>query len=178
MQYITLKAIFYAWNDGEARLLRSCDDGHRKPFQCWGYFRPLAQGCKDFWKPSKPWHVGIHWKALAECSQMSTHIMQRSQLFIRLFASFWEAQHLGSCDELVTVSPSNDEDAFVQSKKDAKIFENHRNHVMLVLIGWLLVSTLRWAPMCQGFSHVSVVFASFCISQISHQQHKGKPFHC
>ena len=20
-----------------------------------------AQGCKDFWKPSKPWHVGIHW---------------------------------------------------------------------------------------------------------------------
>ena len=25
-----------------------------------------AQGRKDFWKPSKPSHVGIHWIALAE----------------------------------------------------------------------------------------------------------------
>ena len=33
-----------------------------------------AQGRKDFWKPSKPCHVGIHWKALAEFSQMSTHV--------------------------------------------------------------------------------------------------------
>ena len=33
-----------------------------------------AQGCKDFWKPSKPSHVGIHWEALAERSQMSTHL--------------------------------------------------------------------------------------------------------
>ena len=27
--------------------------------------------------------------------------------------------------------------------------------------------------MCQGFSHFQVFFASFCIGQISHQQHKG-----
>ena len=33
-----------------------------------------AQGCKSFWKPSKPCHDGIHWKALAEYSQMSTHV--------------------------------------------------------------------------------------------------------
>ena len=33
-----------------------------------------AQGCKDFWKTSKPCQVGIHWKALAEYSQMSTHL--------------------------------------------------------------------------------------------------------
>ena len=25
-----------------------------------------APGCKDFFKPSKPSHVGIHWKAPAE----------------------------------------------------------------------------------------------------------------
>ena len=31
-------------------------------------------GHKDFWKPSKPYHVGIHWMALAEHSQMSTHV--------------------------------------------------------------------------------------------------------
>ena len=33
-----------------------------------------AQGRKDFWKPSKPCHIGIHWIALTEYSQMSTHI--------------------------------------------------------------------------------------------------------
>ena len=27
-----------------------------------------AQGCKDFWEPSKPCHDGIHWIALAEYS--------------------------------------------------------------------------------------------------------------
>ena len=38
--------------------------------------RPLsskAQGCKYFWKPSKPCNVGIHWTALVEYSRMSTH---------------------------------------------------------------------------------------------------------
>ena len=33
-----------------------------------------AQGCNDFWKPSKPCHIGIHWVAPAEYSQMSTHV--------------------------------------------------------------------------------------------------------
>ena len=33
-----------------------------------------AQGCKDFWKTLKPCLVGIHWKALDEYSQMSTHV--------------------------------------------------------------------------------------------------------
>ena len=28
-------------------------------------------------------------------------------------------------------------------------------------------------PMCQGFSKFSVFFASLCIGQISHQQHKS-----
>ena len=28
---------------------------------------------QKFWKPSKPCHVGIHWIALAEYSQMSAH---------------------------------------------------------------------------------------------------------
>ena len=31
-----------------------------------------GKGCRDFLKPSKPCHVGIHWIALAENSQMST----------------------------------------------------------------------------------------------------------
>ena len=36
---------------------------------------PKAQGCKDFWKPSQPCHVGIHWIAFNEYSQMSTHVL-------------------------------------------------------------------------------------------------------
>ena len=32
------------------------------------------QGCKDFWKSSKPCHVGIHWIALNEYPRMRTHV--------------------------------------------------------------------------------------------------------
>ena len=35
-------------------------------------FSAKAQGRKHFWKPSKPCHVGIHWIAFTEYSQMST----------------------------------------------------------------------------------------------------------
>ena len=42
---------------------------------------------KDFWKPSKPCHVGIHGIALAECSQMSTHLPGFQSIF-RGFALF------------------------------------------------------------------------------------------
>ena len=46
-----------------------------------------AHGCKDFCIPSKPCHVGIHWIALTEYSQMSTHFARVSVIFI-VFASF------------------------------------------------------------------------------------------
>ena len=38
-----------------------------------GLLSSKAQRCKDIRKSSKPCHVGIHWTALAEYSQMSTH---------------------------------------------------------------------------------------------------------
>ena len=38
-------------------------------------------GAKIFWKPSKPFHVGIHWLALAEYSQMNTHTPGFQSLF-------------------------------------------------------------------------------------------------
>ena len=41
-----------------------------------------AQGCKGLWKTSKPCHVGIHSIALAEYSQMNTH-MPGFQSFFR-----------------------------------------------------------------------------------------------
>ena len=43
-----------------------------------------AHECKDFWKPSKPCYVGIHWKALVEYSQMSAHV-PGSQSFLSGF---------------------------------------------------------------------------------------------
>ena len=40
-----------------------------------------AQGCKDVSKPSKSCHFGIHGKALAEHSQMSTHMLGFHEYF-------------------------------------------------------------------------------------------------
>ena len=58
-----------------------------------------AQGCKAFWKASKPFYVGIHWIVLAEHSQMSTHVPGS---FFRFFAPFSvgqisQQQHKGLC---------------------------------------------------------------------------------
>ena len=50
------------------------------------------QGRQDFWKPSKPCHVGIHWTALPEYSQMNTHV-PGFQSFFRIFASFCIGQN-------------------------------------------------------------------------------------
>ena len=46
-----------------------------------------AQGRKEFPKSSKPCHVGINRIALAEYSQMSTH-MPRFRSFFKFFVSF------------------------------------------------------------------------------------------
>ena len=47
-----------------------------------------AQGCNFFCKLSKPCHIGINWKALTECSQMSTLVPVLRSSFI-FFASFY-----------------------------------------------------------------------------------------
>ena len=48
-----------------------------------------AQGSKDFGKPSKPCHVGIQWRALAEYSQMNTHVLKSfSHFFLRILHHF------------------------------------------------------------------------------------------
>ena len=46
---------------------------------------PQSQGRKDFWKPSKPCHVGIYLIALAEYTQMSTNV-PGFQSFFSFFA--------------------------------------------------------------------------------------------
>ena len=46
-----------------------------------------AQELKNLWKSSKPYHLGIHWKALNEYVQMST-ICQGFGLFSAFFTLF------------------------------------------------------------------------------------------
>ena len=59
------------------------------PFQCLGYFHTEHEGAKIFENhlTSDYCHVGIHWKALAEYSQMSTHV-PGFESFFSFFASF------------------------------------------------------------------------------------------
>ena len=40
-----------------------------------------AQELKNLWKLSKPYHLGIHWKALIAFSQMSTHLPRFRSFF-------------------------------------------------------------------------------------------------
>ena len=50
-----------------------------------------AQGCKDFWRPIKPCHTGIHRIALTEYSPMNTHV-PGFQSFFSFFASFFNGK--------------------------------------------------------------------------------------
>ena len=59
-------------------------------------FLSKAQGWKDFLKPTKPCHVGIHWIALTEYSHMSTHVPG--------FQSFYRFLHHFVLAKLVTSS--------------------------------------------------------------------------
>ena len=58
-----------------------------------------VQERKDFWKSSKPCHVGTHWITLTETFHMSTHMLV-FQWFLRIFAlfcigQFSQQQHKG-----------------------------------------------------------------------------------
>ena len=93
--------------------------------------------------------------------------------------SEWEGNHSSAFYELhvlpklALLNHSNAEATFIQSYKNTKIVENHLNPVMLVFIGKLSLSTLRWVPIFQGLSHFSGFLHCFFIGQIGHQQHKG-----
>ena len=57
--------------------------------------------------------------------------------------------------------------------KDANTCENHLNPVILVFIGWLSTTYSQISTHMLGFWTFFRFFASFCIGQNSHQQHKG-----
>ena len=63
----------YIWSSKDQR--KSLNLPMLRPLQSKG------QGHKDLWKSSEPCHVGIHWIALTEYSQMSTHNSQSFSIF-------------------------------------------------------------------------------------------------
>ena len=62
-----------------------------------------AQGLKAYWKPFKPCHVGIHWIAFTECSQMSTHV-PGFQYFFQFFCILFVLDKLAPSSMRVKVS--------------------------------------------------------------------------
>ena len=65
-------------------------------------------------------------------------------------------------------NPSSAKATFGQSTyKNAKIFENHLNPVMLVFIGYLSLSTLIWVPTCQSFSHLLGFLYHFVLTKLA-----------
>ena len=59
-----------------------------------------AQGNKKVWKPTKSSHVGIYWKALAEYSQMSTHMP--GSHFLKVFLHHFSLVKLGTTSIIKT----------------------------------------------------------------------------
>ena len=55
-------------------------------------FCPRQHIAKNSWQSSKPCHVGIHWKALDEYYQMSTHVpgFQSFSTFFSFFHFFFK----------------------------------------------------------------------------------------
>ena len=91
---------------------------HKTHFACqyvhFSYFNPRNQVPKhnDFLKLSRPCHVGIHWIALAEYTQMSTH-MPGFQPFSRLIASF--------CIDQMSNQQHNDDTIYVINAKNTRL---------------------------------------------------------
>ena len=64
---------------------------------------------------------------------------------------------------MLEINPSNAQATF----EGAKIFENHLYTVLLVFIGKLSRSNLRWIPICQGFSDFSGLLHHFVIGNLA-----------
>ena len=105
----------------------------------------FVQGRKDFWKPFKPCHVGIHWIALAEYSQMSTHL-PGFQLFFVFFVHGFVLAKLATIDIRVKYHL-----CLTLAKIKCQILQMNEYQCMRVLVNWIF----------------------HCSDRISHQQWRG-----
>ena len=79
-------------------------------------------------------------------------------------------------DRAIWVNPSDAEVTYVQGTKKQNNSENHLNPVMLVFIGKLSRSTVRWVPICQGFSHISAFCHHFLLIKLATSSERVYPF--
>ena len=105
-----------------------------------------AQAHKDFWKPSKPCHVGIHLKALAEYSHMSTHL-PGFQPFFRILHNFVLAKVATSSIRVNLCAAGGYWD---QNKMMQKNIKNDWNPGTWVLIWENSTRAIQWIPTWQG----------------------------
>ena len=82
-----------------------------------------------------------------------------------------------------TLNPSNAKGFFYPKYNDTKIFENPLNPVMLVFIGKLLLSAIRWVLIREGFCHLSgflhyLVLAKLTTTSIGFKSHGEMQFLC
>ena len=77
----------------------------------------------------------------------------------------WRERHIKIIDVPLTFQMLK-----LPSSEDAKIFKNHLIPVVLVSIGKLFLSRIRWVPMCQGlyqfFSFSLIIFSLMNTSQV------------
>ena len=103
-----------------------------------------AQGRKPFWKRSKPCHIGIHWKALAEYCQMSTHVPG--------FQFFFSFLHHLVLAKLATSS--------IRVKNEIELLSKIFLFPTIVVLIWeYSVRAIQWIPTWQG---VDVCQKSLC----------------
>ena len=87
-----------------------------------------AQGRKDFWKPSKSCHVGIHAIALTEYSQMCTNV-PGFQFFLKVsLHHFLLAKLATSCIRVKKISVLDHYHRLISESID----QNHRDEQMMI----------------------------------------------
>ena len=76
------------------------------------------------------------------------------------------SQKLAHCT-ILFLNPFNAEATFIESARMPSYFKNHSNPFILVFIRYLSLSTLRWVPICQGFSHFSSFLHHFVLATLA-----------
>ena len=125
-----------------------------------------AQGCKDFKKPSKPCHVGIHKLALTGYSHMSTHMPG-----FHSFSSFFALSYIGKISHhqhkgnpLLLAAAKSCLTTLMKS-----ITVSDKDSVEKMFYGVILITTLSttlFEIFCKTILYFQVIFKSIIASDV------------
>ena len=77
---------------------------------------------------------------------------------------------------ILAFNPFNAEAYFHPKHENTKIFENHVNPVIFVLIEKLSLSPVRWVPNCPGFNNFSGYLYQFVLAKVATSSIRVNPF--